>query len=206
VLSCVGAHTADRLDDYAAWVDGLIEQRQFLFFQMLAGPHAMNAGQQRRFADWLFDSGHVWRCLGFQAGLCSLAGNDCFWLELGADGMAYSCNKGYAADLAFADWRDSSLVEVIAARRSLYSGHAVDPACTGCRAWNLCHGGCPLERSAGRANDCALRLRLFDRMRADGQDLGAFIAANRHMGAAYYARARSLDAVSHRFDANRTNP
>ena len=184
-------------------MDGLIEQRQFLFFQMLTGPYAMNAAQQRRFADWLFDSGHVWRCLGFQAGLCSLAGNDCFWLELGADGMAYSCNKGYAADRAFADWRESSLAEVIAARHSLYASHAVGPACTGCRAWNLCHGGCPLERSGDQANDCALRLRLFDRLQADGQDLGAFIAANRHLAAAYYARARSLDAVSRRFDANR---
>jgi len=120
--------------------------------------------------------------------------------------MAYSCNKGYAADLAFADWRTQSLVEVIEARRRLYAGHAVDPACQDCRAWGLCHAGCALERSAARGNDCALRLRLFDRMQADGQDLGAFIAANRHMGAAYYARARSLNAVSRRFDANRTNP
>jgi len=206
VLSCIGVHTAEQLDDYAGWVDELVGREQFLFFQMLVGPHAMNAEQQRRFADWLFDSGHVWRCLGFQAGLCSLAGNECFWLELGADGLAYSCNKGYAADLAFADWRKSSLAEVIAARRQLYAGHAVDPACQDCRAWGLCHAGCPLERSEAQANDCTLRLRLFDRLQADGQDLGAFIAANRHMAAAYYARARSLDAVSRRFDANRTNP
>ncbi len=203
VLSCIGGHTVERLDAYAAWVEDLIARRQFLFFQLLAGLHGMTADQQIRFADWLYDSGQIWRCLGFQAGLCSLAGNDCFWLELGADGKAYSCNKGYSAELAFADWRDMSLAEVITARRSLYVGHAVDPACQGCRAWSLCHGGCPLERSEARANDCALRLRLFDRLRADGQDLGTFIAANRHLAAAYYARARSLDAVSRRFDTTR---
>lgn len=205
VLSCVGGHTVERLDDYAAWVEELIGRRQFLVFQLLAGPHGMDAEQQIRFADWLHECGQVWRCLGFQAGLCSLAGNGCFWLELGADGKAYSCNKGYSAELAFADWRDMTLAEVIAARRPLYAGHAIDSACAGCRAWGLCHGGCPLERSGGQANDCALRLRLFDRLRADGQDLGAFIAANRHLSGAYYARSRSLDALSRRFDANR-NP
>jgi radical SAM protein with 4Fe4S-binding SPASM domain len=206
VLSCVGAHTAQRLDDYAAWVEELVGQRQFLFFQLLAGDCAMSADHQERFADWLYETGNLWRCLGFQAGLCSLSGNSCSWLELGADSKAYSCNKGYSTSLAFADWRETTLADMIPERLDLYADHPLDPACPECRAWDVCHGGCPLERSQGKALDCALRLRIFDRMTADGQDLAAFIAANRHIGAAYYARDRSLEAISRRFNANRTSP
>lgn len=107
--------------------------------------HEVYAGVQP-FGRFLQDLSH-----GGCSGSCCYSGRCSHgWLGIGPDGVASHCGRtldwsrqqyGNIVTHSMADLLNHEKREVFRER----IGHLQETECSGCRFWNMCHGGCPLD-------------------------------------------------------------
>ena len=202
ILVGVSAATVRYLDIMADWCRDLVKRRQAFSLKLISGDLAMSPKEKTAFGLWLHRAGLARKLHSFKGGMCINNGNSCFWLELEMDGKVYTCNRGYVPASSFANWHRQSFAEIAAARRSHFAGYVTDSACKTCFVRPFCNSGCPLDRVAGKADDCEIRLAVYHAMVAEGLNIGEFFLSNRNASSEVFVRAAELRKTSDDFDAN----
>jgi len=157
-------------------------------FKIIKGDLQISEEQKIEWANFLCDNGiyeydhSIWG----RENICQAHGNNCWWFEFAHDGGVTACNKSYNKEGIFANWVEESMLDVVRKRRTLYQNYEVPAACFGCEFWNICKGGCPVDRSKAYVTeieddtgiavsnyktttlDCAIKKQIYARMYTAG--------------------------------------
>ncbi len=174
ILSVVSRPTIENINEFGDWMKKQLNRKEKfgepykVKVKFATGDLALNDEQTARFADYIYENKLTSLPQSLTPGYCLSEGNECLWYEFSHDGLCYSCNKAYYPGGEFADWFKESLPEIERKRKSLYSDYPTSRECAECPYEFLCNSGCPIDRvknkTSGKAVDCVLIKRIFDRV------------------------------------------
>lgn len=138
--------------------------------KITSGDQALTGEQKGVLADYLFDNDLHDYAMSISGSVCQAHGNNCCLFEFHVDGGVTACNKSNNDESVFANWREESMNTIFHKRRTLFQNHTISAECFGCRYWEVCQGGCPVDRDPETSEllDCAIKKRIYRRMELCG--------------------------------------
>ncbi|MBI4404720.1 MAG: radical SAM protein [Deltaproteobacteria bacterium] len=179
LLAVITRQTLNHLREFGYWVEYMKPLVRGITLKMGEHGYGLNADENARFGEWLFQSGNIKHLQAFMPELCIRDGNQCEFYEFDFEGTCYSCNKNYNDTGTFANWYQDSFKTIIRKRQSLYGAQPVDPECEACSYWSLCQSGCPLSREKGKSVDCLVKKHIYSKLEQIGISKERFFAIER---------------------------
>ncbi|MGB3988527.1 MAG: SPASM domain-containing protein [Minisyncoccales bacterium] len=160
-LCTITRHTVDNLDEFIEWIPRMLkESKEQLRFRLVEGEeNVLSKAQMRRYINAMHEAGFTKYMASFRSNDTQVSGSGCTILEIEDDGTAYPCNQDREITSAIGNVFESSLVEIIEKRKKYFLSGAfeIHEDCLTCPKLEECHGGCPIYRVDGKANDCFIK-------------------------------------------------
>lgn len=167
----------DTMDDLPAVVQSfdMLHQKfpaMNMTIKVTSGDLALSNEQKVEWADFLTDTGLHDYAMSVSGKVCQMHGNNCCLFEFHVDGGVTACNKSNNDEGVFANWMEEPMEQIFRKRRTLFQNHVISKSCFGCKYWEVCKGGCPVDRDGetGELLDCAIKKRIYANMERAGID------------------------------------
>lgn len=172
VLSVITPDTIEFLDEFEEWCDMLDENNIPYTQKLIHGDTVLSVKEQQIFGEWQYRTKRLHASQVFGSKFCHHAGNKCHWFEFDVDGKVYACNKTYAEEGAFANWKEDSFGMVKLKRSQLFDFVPVSRDCITCEYRSVCNSGCPSDRdhTTGKSLDCAMKHYVYGLMKENNED------------------------------------
>jgi radical SAM protein with 4Fe4S-binding SPASM domain len=160
-LCTITRHTIDNLDEFMEWIPIMLkESKEQLRFRLVEGEkNVLSKAQMRMYINAMHEAGFTKYMASFRSNDTQVSGSGCTILEIEDDGTAYPCNQDREITSAIGNIYESSLIDIIGKRANYFLSGAfeIHDDCLTCPKLQECHGGCPIYRVDGKANDCFIK-------------------------------------------------
>lgn len=167
ILSVVSPETLDNLNEFGKWMKKMLKLKKEnnnpykVKIKFATGQYGLNDDHIKIIAKYLIDNDLLELVQILSPEYCLQNGNNCKWFEFDIYGGTFSCNKSFAPEKSFADWREESFENIIEKREKLFIYEKTHEECSICPYEAYCSSGCPIDRfkegeMAGKAHECSL--------------------------------------------------
>lgn len=174
-LTTIGEGITDRLHEVQEIVDFCVENKIFLVMKYIHtndGSYMMREDEKDKWVDWLYETGNYQYIQNYSPSFCINGGCYGGFYEFGVNGDVTACNKTNTKEGVFGNWITDDLNDIWEDRQKLFDDTVISNDCFNCDFYDLCHGGCPVDRDTnGHAVDCHIKRKLFYTMFHRGENI-----------------------------------